>query len=249
MLTAGASPAPAAASRGTPKTIVTVHSSAFCTSLREGVAPELNGLMRNDALIALGRSALIEMNREATYGGYLSSSYNRQGGATVVLSPGVHGLFINRERDIVAALEKNAETIDALSRDPARFPEPSATAEQATLSAIESELWEVVSDQRLVIKALSGEVETDALDDLFDANPSTGSAALNGPGPLEAQESAHDPSLRIEALAYPGFQSFGNSAYGKFAGAVSRGQKYIAVSEAIVARTVLENAGSCVQKP
>ena len=33
--------------------------------------------MRDDTLIALGRSAYASMNRETTYGGYLESSYKR----------------------------------------------------------------------------------------------------------------------------------------------------------------------------
>lgn len=92
VLLAGNVPVPAPSSSAL-KTIVTVRSSVFCDALRQGVAPVLRGLIRDDTLIALGRSAYASMNRETTYGGYLQSSYNQQGAAQVVVSPGLLGFL------------------------------------------------------------------------------------------------------------------------------------------------------------
>lgn len=232
-----------------PKTIVTVRSTPFCTALREEVAPVLRGLMRNDALIALGRSADLKMNQETTYGGYLESSYNQQGAAHVVLSPGLSGLFVERQRNLATALERNVETLEAILADKRRFPENLAVEEQMTLASITSQLRVVVGDQRVAINIISGEAETEALDQLFSAGPSTGSASLGDQSPLEAQEAAHDPSIRVQALSYPGYQSFGDSVYAKLAHAIGLDEKAIADSEIVVAETVLANAPACEPKP
>ena len=54
-------------------TIVRVHSSPYCTALRKAIYPALVGLMRNDALIAVGQSAMLEMDHDFNYGGHLVS--------------------------------------------------------------------------------------------------------------------------------------------------------------------------------
>lgn len=227
---------------------MTVRSSSFCATLRGSVAPALSGLMRNDSLIALGRSANLEMNDETTYGGYLQSSFNQQGAAKVVQSPGRSSFFIGRQRQIAATLEHNVETIETILADKQRFPEHPANEEQATLATIKAQLVVVVHEQRAVINMLSGEAETDALNQLFNALPSTGSASLGGPSPLEAQEAAHDPVLQAQALRYPGYNTFGDSVYAKFARALGIGQRVIRASETAAATTIIENVPACVPK-
>jgi hypothetical protein len=231
------------------KTIVTVHSSVFCQALHQGVAPVLRGLMRDDTLIALGRSAYASMNHEATYGGYLESSYNQQGAAQVVVSSGLLGFLEYRQRQIATALEHNVETIEAMLNDTKRFPDGLPVAEQSALFTTKSQLASVVRDQRIVINVLSGATDAEQLIDLFNKGtalaPSTGSASLNGAGPLQAQEEKYDPSLRLQALAYPGYVSFGNSTYAKLAQVIAVGQKQISDSETVVAETVIANAPAC----
>lgn len=230
------------------KTIVTVHSSGFCTALRQGVAPVLRGLMRNDALIALGRSAYVTMNRDATYGGYLESSYNQQGAANVVVASGLYGLLAYRQRQIANALEHNLGTMESILNDKKRFPDGLPASEQSTLSAMESQLASVVSDQHTVIDVFSGATDAQELTNLFNGNPSLGSASLTGASPLRAQEQKVDPSARVQALAYLGNTSFGNSVYAKLAQVIGAGQKEISDSETVVAETVMANAPACAAR-
>jgi hypothetical protein len=235
-----------AASPSAPKTIVTVRSTPFCQALHQGVAPVLRGLMRNDSLIALGRSAYVAMNHAMTYGGYLQSSYNQQGAAQVVISSGLYGFLEYRQREIATALEHNVETIEAILDDKKRFPDGLPAGEQSSLSTMKSQLASVVRDERVAIDVLSGATDAQQLIDLFTAYPSSGgSASLSGAGPLAAAEQKYAPSLRLQALVDTGNVSFGNSVYAQLAQVIALGQKQISDSENIVAQTVIANAPAC----
>lgn len=224
--TPSSSPAPSPTATAL-KTIVTVRSSAFCATLGQRVAPALAGLMRNDQLIALGRSANVAMNNEVTYGGAHVNA------------------FVQRERQIAQALEHNVVTVENILADRTRFPEHPANDDQATLASIKSQLSVVVREQRALINFLNGEAETQALDQLNDADPSIASSSLGGLSPLQAQEATHDPALAIQAQAVPGYTSYGDSVYGKFARVMDVGRSYIAVSENAAAQTILANVPAC----
>lgn len=230
------------------KTIVTVHSTPFCRALRQGVAPVLRGLIRDDSLIALGRSAYATMNRDTTHGGFLQSSFNQQGAAQVVVSPGLSGFLEYRQREIATALEHNVEMLEAMLGDTKRFPAGLAGVEQSTLSTIKVQLASVVDDQRVVINVLNGATDTQQLADLFNAYPSSGSASLGGASPLQAQVSKYDPSLRLLTASYTGNTSFGNSVYGNLAQVITLAQRRISGSETVVAKTVIANAAGCAER-
>ncbi len=203
--------------------------------------------MRNDQLIKLGRVASLAMNNEKTYGGTLQSSYNQQGAAKVVASPGFTTFFVERERQIAGSLEHNVETVENILEDARRFPEHPADDEQATLSSLKAQLMVVVGEQRALINFFSGEAETTALMQLFNASPSgDGQAEVGGLSPLEAQEAKHDPVLQIQALSYAGDNSFGNTVYAKFAQAIEIGQKAIVTSETAPSKVIIANARACV---
>ncbi|HVA33432.1 MAG TPA: hypothetical protein VNG31_04745, partial [Candidatus Baltobacteraceae bacterium] len=63
-------------------TIAHVHSSPYCTALRKAVDPALVGLMRNDALIKVGLSAMFRMDHDFKYGGEVITSWGQQGAPT-----------------------------------------------------------------------------------------------------------------------------------------------------------------------
>lgn len=248
------------------KTIVTVHSSPFCSALTTSVKPALFGLMRNDQLIGLGRSALAAGSADTKYGGTPASSFNAQSAATWSPSSGDTAMLNSRQRQIAAALEHNIETIDTLLANPKQFVAAPIGDEQGTLATIKSQLNAVLNQQRTavnilagtadssdlaslynssVLNALSSATNTGSMDQLGAASPLTNRLAsqnnvVSGPG------STTDPTAAMQvAIAHAQATRPLSSPYVPLARAVQADQILIQQSEDVAAKTIVDAAAGC----
>lgn len=154
------------------KTIVTVHSSQFCTALILAVRPALVGMMRNDQLISLGRSALSAGDRDAKFGGQVESSFNQRGAATWTPNSGVAVMLDNRQRQLAAAMAQNIETAQTLLANP-NAPTPGGE-DQAKLAAIKAQLTSILNQQRSAMNVIAGNADTSELAGMYNAPSTTG---------------------------------------------------------------------------
>jgi hypothetical protein len=248
------------------KTIITVHSSPFCSALTTAVKPALFGLMRNDQLIGLGRSALVTGGADAKYGGEPASSFNQQSAATWSTSSGDTTLLNSRQRQIAAALEHNIETIDTILANPKQFVTAPTGDEQATLAAIKSQLNAILNKQRTaesilggtadssdlaglynspVFNSLSDTTSTGTMDSLGSASPLSNRLAsqnnvVNGPGRTT------DPTAQMQVqIAHAEASKPLSSPYEKLARAVQVDQVLIEQSEDTASKTIVDAAAGC----
>lgn len=189
-------------------TIVTVHSSPYCTALRKTIDPALAGLIRNDELIAVGQSAMLNMDHDYKYGGMLVSSWGSTGPATVEQMPGKITLFDNRLQQTARALQHNVDVIDTILANTDNTLKPSNADEQASLASIKAQLGKIEDQQKAAINLLNGTAETQDLDQIFNATTveapsdmvaiqSWHSDALNGVSPLMGMLSNGEPALGV----------------------------------------------------
>lgn len=155
-----------------PKTIITVHSSEFCTYLVLAVRPALVGLMRNDQLIDLGRSALVAGDRAVKFGGAPVSSFNQQGAAHWTTSEGDVMLLDARQRQLTAAIAQNMDMVQTVLANP-NAPKPDGD-DKAKLGQIRAQLDLILSEQRRATNIISGNAATNDLGGLYNAASATG---------------------------------------------------------------------------
>lgn len=252
------------------KTIVTVHSSQFCTDLILAVKPALVGLMRNDQLIDLGHSALKRGDSDVKFGGTAESSFNQQGAATWTVNEGDITFLNNRQRQLAAAMANNIDMVKAVLANP-NAPAPSGD-DKAKLASIEAELNAVIGEQRQAIDIIQGNADTADLAAAYNAPSATGiesdnpnlpttQAGLNGISPLDAQlTSQHnlvggpgkgkiattDPTTQAQnAIAQAANSSVFNNPYGKLARALEMDQSLIGKSEDSAAKAIVDAAIEC----
>lgn len=155
-----------------PKTIITVHSSEFCTYLVLAVRPALVGLMRNDQLIDLGRSALVAGDRDVKFGGAPVSSFNQQGAAHWTASEGDIMLLDARQRQLTAAIAQNMEMVQTVLENP-NAPKPGGD-DKAKLAAIRAQLDLILREQRTATNIIAGNSATSDLAGLYNSSSATG---------------------------------------------------------------------------
>jgi hypothetical protein len=183
------------------KTIITVHSSEFCTDLILAVRPALVGLMQNDRLIGLGRTTLMNGDRDFKFGGTAESSFNQRGAATWTQTSGDTVLLDNRQHQLAAAMADNVEMVKSALANP-NAPAPSGE-DKAKLASIESQLNAVLNKQRTAINIIAGNAETSELANMYNADSTTGAetdhpnepttaASLNGISALGARSTSQD---------------------------------------------------------
>jgi hypothetical protein len=251
---------PSAVPSAPPPTIVHVQSSTLCTALRENVAPALFGLIRNDALVNVGRASLLNLGNLQEHG-QLVSSYNESGPAQVASPLGmVQGnshLF-----DIGRAIERNVETIDRILADPARFPDDPATDDEKTLAQMKSELLNVLVKQKAIVNAFSGTSDTAMMDQFIGQSPSIGggnsfsdtgiAGPLGGSSPIDNQEMATSPAFRSLMSLYARANSISIahlSPYDRLAVLIGGEQRAIDASERSANTTIAAAAVQCAGRP
>ena len=246
-------------------TIVRVHSSPYCTALRKAIYPALVGLMRNDALIAVGQSAMINMDHDFKYGGQLVSSWGSMGAATVQQMPGKVKLFDNRLEQTASALAHNVDVVDTILASTDDTRKPSNADEQASLASIKAQLTKIADQQKAAINLLNGTAETQELDEIFNATTMEApsdmvaiqpwhSDTLTGVSPLTAMLSkgepamgvAGDPALAVAVMKANAQTSGGfHSPYEPLARALTDDQLLIGSYENTASNDIVAGAAGC----
>lgn len=245
------------------KTIVTVHSSPFCTALTNSVKPALVGLMRNDQLIDVGRSALTAGDHDVNQGGTATSSYNQQGSAAWSMSAGDEERLNARQREIASALEHNIETIDKILGN---LKQLAPGDEQATLAAIKSQLSAILDKQRTAVNILAGTADSADLASLYNSGVYNGIAEKTIDGTMDSLGSASpltsrlatqhnvvsgagsttDPTTTIQVqVANAEASKPLSNPYAKIARAMQADQILIGQSEDAAATTIVTAASGC----
>jgi hypothetical protein len=242
-----ASPAP----QPTLKTIVTVHSSQFCTALEQTVRPALAGLMQNDQLIERGRSVFHDAGNRIKYGGVPDGGGYHEIAGPPEWSPssGDTMLVESRQRALAKSIEDNVDAIDTLLSDKKRFDAITAGDEKAKLLAIASQLNAIVAKQHTAVNIISGQVEGAEMADLFNRDPSWGGAdATHGVTPLQALQAGHGSDWQF---VYNVWQAATESKvpfydpYDLFTRALVEDQSSIATAEGVASKSIFEAAGGC----
>lgn len=246
-------------------TIIEVHSSPYCTALHQTVVPALVGLMRNDALIKVGLSAILRMDHDFKYGGEMVTSWNQQGAATHTQLPGKVQLFDDRLQQTASALQHNVTIIDAILANTDDKLKPRNADEQASLASIKAQLAKVAGQQKTAVNLINGTAESQELDEIFNnaitEAPSDAIAiqpwhadTLNGLSPLEAMLSkgvppmniAGDPTLKIKAETAKAQASAPlRSPYEPFIEAVTDDQLLIGSYESMASKSIIAGAAGC----
>jgi hypothetical protein len=242
------SSSPAPAPQPTLKTIVTVHSSQFCTALRESVRPALAALLQNDRSIELGHSVFVAAGDRIKHGGVEGPSDGLRAAPQVSPSAGDTVLVENRQRRLAKTIEDNIAAIEAILSDTKRFTVLSA-GENTTLLSIKSQLNAIAGEQRIAVNIISGQAEGAELVALYNRDPSwSGANATQGVSPVEAMAAGHGQDGHAQydvwAAAVEGSVPF-YDPYAPFTRALENDQHSIAESEDAASKSVIEAAGGC----
>lgn len=248
-----ASPLPSGSPSPSPqpalKTIVIVHSSQFCTALRESVLRPFAMIVHNDRSIELGRSEFAAAGDRIIHGGVEAPSDNLLGAPK--LSPSSSDTFMveNRQRRLAATIEGNIEAIETTLSNKKGFAVVAAADEIAALSSFASQLIAIVVEQRTAVNLISGQVEGAELVNLYNREPSFGGAdATHGVSPLEAMEAGYQYD---ERALYDVWQASQESSvprydpYAPFTRALVDDQHLIAESEDAASKSILQAARGC----
>jgi hypothetical protein len=164
--TAASSPQPVASPA--LKEIYHTHSSAVCSALNNNLLPAVDGLRANDDLASHGQAALARIAQDAA-----ASVEARQDGFIYTTSATLTGgastgpeMDNYRLGNLVHAIARNLEKIEALLDDPKSFPSNPASANEQQLLLVRSLLGKVVAEQRASLNVLSGTQATNAANDL-----------------------------------------------------------------------------------
>lgn len=234
----------------TLKTIITVHSSQFCTALGQLARPALAGLIGNDRLIERGRVAFADAGFRATHGAVDSPSVAGViGPPATTQSSGDAMMVENRQRQLAKTLEDDIETVEAILSDKKRFPTALANDETAKLSLIESQLNAIAAGQRMAVNLISGQVEGSELATLYNRDPSwAGADATHGVSPLEAMKAGHgfegDAQYNVWQAATESTKPM-YDPYEPFTRALANDQTLIGEAEDTASKSIVEAAGGC----
>lgn len=250
LLAAAVAASPSPSPQPTLKTIITVHSSAFCTVLGEAVRPALAGLIRNDQLIERGHTTYVDAGYRATHGAIDTPSIGGViGPPATSQSPADAMMVENRQRRLAKTLADNIAAVDTLLSDKKRFATVTATDDAAKLLSIQSQLNAIAAKQRTAANIISGEVESTELATLYNRDPSWGGAdAAHGVSPLVAMEAGHGSD---GAAIYNVWQAAIESTkplydpYAAFTEALGNDQTSIADAEGAASKSIVEAAGGC----
>ncbi|HZZ01037.1 MAG TPA: hypothetical protein VFE36_15860 [Candidatus Baltobacteraceae bacterium] len=245
-----ASPSPSPAPQPTLKTIITVHSSAFCSVLGESVRPALAGLIRNDQLIERGHTAYVDAGYRATHGAIDSPSVAQVIGPPATSQSSADAMIVeSRQRQLAKNLEDNIDAIDTLLSDKKRFAVVTATDDAAKLLSVQSQLDVIAAKQRTAVNIISGQVEGSELATLFNRDPTWGGAdATHGVSPLEAMKAGHggegDSIYNVWQAAQQVNTPF-YDPYQVFTEALGNDQTSIAAAEDVASKAIVEAASGC----
>jgi hypothetical protein len=219
-----------------------VRTTALCAMLRDGVAPAVAGLTKNDELINAGHRAFSKMARDV--------SDNSSAGTTL------DKMYLGQ---LETRLRRNLKTLNALLADRGRFPDDPSSGVAADAVSIKSEVKSVADSQREALGLLSGVLETEALGQMQhemsdQMNSVTG---RQGPAPLGRATDApvsflgsaglpEDlPATGLPTLASKMSTLRGHTAYDTILAALESGQLTIARREQVATASVIAAVHEC----
>ena len=135
------------------KTITHVHSTPFCTALRENIGHAVAALITNKTVIGDGKSILLKMAKDQVSAG----------------QPGmVLDIDMVRVDRVVGAMVKNLAATDAALNDLKRIPAVPKTDEERRLAAMRDQLRAVEKRQEFVLNVFSGMYESYSSNELME---------------------------------------------------------------------------------
>lgn len=234
----------------TLKTIVTVHSSQFCTALGQIARPALAGLIGNDRLIERGRAAFADAGYRATHGAIDSPSVAGViGPPATAQSPDDAMMVENRQRQLAKTLEDNIQRVETILAGKKNLPNVTGNDEAAKLTLIESQLSAIAASQRTAVDLISGQVEGAELAALYNRDPSWGGAdATHGVSPLEAMKAGHGFEGDAQYNVWQAAQESSKPLYDPyevFTRALASDQTLIGEAEDTASKSIVDAAGGC----
>ena len=220
------------------------HSRAFCTSVRESVAPALFGLMRLDDQIAASRATLLRV------------AGRPQDAAAARQPESNHDADLARVRLSAAALRmaRDLAVVQRVLDDPRRFP-AGTSDDQQRAQALRRRLEAVAARQAEALDLINGIVETELEGQMRTEFDTKLGAAVGKPGstgggfgaPLAGsglQMKEPIPLLDRRALL-TGSALPGHTSYDAVAAAVGDHQAVIAKAEDVLSPLVVAAAREC----
>ncbi len=197
----------------TPKTIIRLKSTPFCTVFRENLFHAVQGLRINDLVIDQGQSVLAKW----AYDSVVDKS--KFGGASRKMDQYQLG-------QVVGQAAHNLQKVYALLNDPDRFPTTPQTDADRDLLAMKATLQAVADSQERSINILSGTYETAALYALLSLQDPTITAQQTQSSPAQPKELG-DPVFTSPGSIPP--PTTAQSARGSLFSATPIGQIHAAV--------------------
>jgi len=197
---AQAAPAPSASPL---KTITTVRSGPFCTTLTTSVLHAIQGLQINDRIIESSKTALVNMGEAWTPASVAGEKFdqlqqqwgNAPGGTHNQDNPALI-LAANQLEKVASGLVHNLQIIDDMLNDPSRFPADPKTDQDRESQLLKAQLQKVADDQRKQLNILYGLADTFNMQDLIAHGDNT-QGAINGGG-AQGQVSHNDQDVSFQ---------------------------------------------------
>ncbi|MDQ2680355.1 MAG: hypothetical protein M3Y21_04950 [Candidatus Eremiobacteraeota bacterium] len=232
------------------KEIGRVRTTAFCTTLRENIAPTLAGLIVNDAVLEKGPTTFAKMGRDA------------------VIDRSAVSLRMDEVRleVIIDAMVRNFSTIDKLTGDRGRFSSAPKTDDQRSLELMRTQLVAVSDGQRVALNLMGNVLDAEQRGDLMNEGSGKLAQMLGGSNPMTFGGAAKSSPLRPQSfgaahLADSGLPAapgdpvdyaaigvptlLGSSPYKTIVGAIVDDQRAIAASERAASAGVLAAVAQC----
>ncbi len=232
------------------KEIGRVRTTAFCTTLREGIAPTLAGLIVNDTVLDKGPATFAKMGRDA------------------VIDRSVVSLRMDEIRleGIIDAMVRNFAVIDKLTNDRGRFPADPKSEDGRALEQLRIQLVAVSDAQRVALNLMGNVLDAEQRGDLMSEGPGKLAQMLGAASPM-AQGGSSKPSpfspkpfgaghladsglpaspgdpIDYSAIGVPTL--LGSSPYKTIVGAIVEDQRSIAESEKTASAGVLAAVAQC----
>lgn len=123
------------------------HSKGFCTTVRDGVAPAVLGLMKTDELIGASHRALLKAGHDATLSHDATFATN---------AVDIDRIYLSRVADLMA---HNLDTVRRTLSDPKRFPKTAVTDDDLRALLLKAQLQAVADRQNDDYNHLNGILE------------------------------------------------------------------------------------------
>jgi hypothetical protein len=224
------------------KQIIDVKSRPLCTALRDNIAIDLAGLIKNEQIIGEGRKAMNKIGSDQIKSGRQAIDQDE--------------LMIE---DVVGSLVRNIVVLDKVLDDPKRFPTNPTTDDERLADRIKKQLQAVEDDQKLQLNWFNGTIETDRMSTMQQlpanapaANPSTASSSsaatspTSSPGIADAglKDAPNTPSISDPRTLAAG-DIIGTTYYGQVANSIGTQQQLTAAHQDAAAASIREAVAIC----